>query len=174
MTIKEKIKISQNSNKLTLHTEGLFYKCYNEDAMVFSENIKPYKVVCKFIKTVNQEVLSIGFPKTELKKGSITIEMIKSAIGGSKAEEQEKQLVFSLTDAELKKNYHEWRNDKLQNSKLADKTNNTVSPAKCEASQRLISQGELIAMIQSYDLANSTPMQGIQFIQELKMLIDTS
>jgi hypothetical protein len=33
--MKEKIALSKQVNSLTLHREGIFYKCYNEDAMVF-------------------------------------------------------------------------------------------------------------------------------------------
>ena len=34
MTITEKTQISANNTRFTLYKEGLFYKCYNEDAMV--------------------------------------------------------------------------------------------------------------------------------------------
>jgi len=75
MNIKEKIALSKQVNSLTLHREGIFYKCYNEDAMVFVKQIKPYKVLSKFIKSAGEEVLSIGFPVSELEKGSITTEL---------------------------------------------------------------------------------------------------
>jgi hypothetical protein len=35
MTIAEKVTQSANSTLFTLYKEGLFYKCYNEDAMLF-------------------------------------------------------------------------------------------------------------------------------------------
>ena len=34
--------------------------------MWFVQNVKPYKVTKKFVKTVNQNVYSIGFPQTVL------------------------------------------------------------------------------------------------------------
>ena len=70
MNVKEKIAISKQEDSLTLHQEGMFYKCYNEDAMVFVQKIKPYKVLSKFIKNAGEEVLSIGFPVSELKKST--------------------------------------------------------------------------------------------------------
>ena len=73
MTIKEKISCSSDVTRFTLFKEGLFYKCYNEDAMVFIKCVKSYKVSVKFIKTVNANVYSIGFPASEIEKGSITI-----------------------------------------------------------------------------------------------------
>jgi hypothetical protein len=60
MDVKEKIALSKQEYAITLHREGLFYKCYNEDAMVFVEHVKPYKVVSMFIQNVGEEVLSIG------------------------------------------------------------------------------------------------------------------
>jgi hypothetical protein len=53
MTIAEKIKYSADRTKFTLYKEGLFYKCYNEDAMVFVQKIKEYKVSSKFVKSVS-------------------------------------------------------------------------------------------------------------------------
>jgi len=37
MTILEKIAKGRDKTIFTLHREGLFYRCYNEDAMVFSK-----------------------------------------------------------------------------------------------------------------------------------------
>jgi hypothetical protein len=35
MTLAEKVNQSADGTLFTLHKEGLLYKCYNEDAMVF-------------------------------------------------------------------------------------------------------------------------------------------
>lgn len=56
MTIAEKIQISADETKFTLFKEGLFYKCYNEDALIFTENVKEYKVSAKYIKSVGADV----------------------------------------------------------------------------------------------------------------------
>ena len=44
MTIAEKVSHSANRALVTLYKEGLFYKCYNEDVMVFVIKVKNYKV----------------------------------------------------------------------------------------------------------------------------------
>ncbi len=41
----------------------MFYKCYNEDAMVFSRYIKAYQVSAKYVKSAGSDVLSLGFPE---------------------------------------------------------------------------------------------------------------
>ncbi len=50
MRIAEKIQASADKTLFTLFKEGLFYKCYNEDTMVFAQKIKEYKVSSKFVK----------------------------------------------------------------------------------------------------------------------------
>ena len=44
MTIAEKIEKSRIKTIFTLYREGLFYKCFNEDAMVFVKKVREYKV----------------------------------------------------------------------------------------------------------------------------------
>jgi len=63
MTVQEKISLTAQSNKLVMFKEGMFYKLYNQNAMWFVHQIKPYKVTKKFVKIVNQDVYSIGFRK---------------------------------------------------------------------------------------------------------------
>ena len=65
MTTAEKIALAKSNNYFTLFKEGLFYKCYNEDAMVFVQRLRAYKVSTKFIKIVGDTVYSIGFPVGE-------------------------------------------------------------------------------------------------------------
>ena len=44
MTLAEKVNQSANGTLFTVHKEGLFYKCYNEDAVVYVKKVKNYKV----------------------------------------------------------------------------------------------------------------------------------
>lgn len=73
MTIKEKIEQAALSNKLYFFKEGMFYKMYNQNAMWFTMHVKAYKVHVKFVKTVNQEVYSLGFPQNVLTANSISL-----------------------------------------------------------------------------------------------------
>jgi len=47
MTLKEKVNLAAQPNKLYLFKEGMFYKIYNQNAMWFVNFIKPYKVAIK-------------------------------------------------------------------------------------------------------------------------------
>lgn len=66
MNTKEKIALAANTDEIYLHKEGIFYKLYNQHAMLFTQNIKALKVKAGFIKAVNQVVYSCGFPATIL------------------------------------------------------------------------------------------------------------
>jgi hypothetical protein len=74
MTIKEKIACSSDVSKFTLFKEGLFFKIYNEDAMLFEKHVRNYKINCKFIKNVGSKVYSIGFPASEIENGKLSKE----------------------------------------------------------------------------------------------------
>ena len=86
MTITEKTHNSASHTRLTLYKEGLFYKCYNEDAMVFVHRVRAYKVTAKFIKSVVAEVYSIGFPVSDIKKCSLTLAFISEKIEANNSE----------------------------------------------------------------------------------------
>lgn len=49
MTTAEKIAFAKSNNYFTLFKEGLFYKCYNQDAVVFVTRMKKYKVTINII-----------------------------------------------------------------------------------------------------------------------------
>ena len=72
MTLKEKVNLAAQPNKLYLFKEGMFYKIYNQNAMWFVNFIKPYKVAIKQIKNIQQEVFSIGFPVSYLNSINLT------------------------------------------------------------------------------------------------------
>lgn len=83
MTTVEKIGLAKSNKYINLFMEGLFYKCYNQDVMVFVKNVKQYKVSEKFIKSVGAVVYSIGFPLSEVEKGKLTLEFISERMGDS-------------------------------------------------------------------------------------------
>ncbi|WP_374543042.1 hypothetical protein, partial [Flavobacterium sp.] len=61
MTILDKVTLQQqDTTKIFLFKEGVFYKAYNEGAFLLQD--RNYKVAVKKIKSVENEVLSIGFP----------------------------------------------------------------------------------------------------------------
>lgn len=150
MTIKEKISCSSDVTRVTLFKEGIFYKSYNQDAMVFVKCVREYKVSCKFIKSAGSKVYSIGFPASEIEKGKLILETISEKIRASYYEEEDKRIIFFLKSTTLKSGYLEWQKTiPLENK--PDVTNETNTLYK-------VSENSIYNMIKDYDLANKTPM----------------
>ena len=164
MVIKEKKQYSEDKTVFTLFKEGLFYKCYNEDAMVFSKRVKNYKVNSKYIKSLGAAVFSLGFPVSEVAKGNLSLASVSDKIGANSFEESNGNIVFSLNDMEIKKDYEGWKNT-IQEGIIE------VVKEPATRYQRPPDTARIILMIKNFDLANSTPMQGLTFIQQLKMEI---
>lgn len=166
MTISEKIDNSANHTRFTLYKEGLFYKCHNEDAMVFVKNIREYKVSKNFVKSVGEDVYSIGFPVSEIKKGSLSLANILEKIGAKSFEESGDDVIFILDNAEVKSNYNIWIDTLKQEMPVAM----VKEPESPYMSIDVL--GSITDMIKDFDLANSTPMQGLNFIQQLKSVLN--
>lgn len=66
--LHEILKI-ESSNVGTIHfyREGVFFKAYERSAYLFVTHVKPFMVKKQFVKSVNQEVVSIGFPTNSLR-----------------------------------------------------------------------------------------------------------
>jgi hypothetical protein len=95
MTISEKIHCSADKTTFTLFREGLFYKCYNEDAMVFVLRVKNYKVNSKFVKNTGAAVYSLGFPVSEVVKGNLSLACVSEKIGAKRFEENNGNIVLN-------------------------------------------------------------------------------
>lgn len=159
MTIQEKVKISSEATKLTLFKEGMFYKCYNEDAMVFTQHVKAYKLSRKFVKTVGAELVSIGFPIGKEAVEANSMSDIAKQLGASGYEIANSHVWFTLA-TNLKNDYKKWLsqldyNTPVSNDALLSEPGDLLST-------------NLIIKINEFDLANSTPMQCINFIHLLK------
>ena len=63
MKIKDIHEIEiKNTNSIFLFKEGMFWRCYELSVFYFVKNIKEYRVFRKFVKTVNREIVYLGFP----------------------------------------------------------------------------------------------------------------
>jgi hypothetical protein len=164
MTTVEKIDLAKSNKSFILFKEGLFYKCYNQDAMVFVKYVREYKVSCKYIKSVGSKVYSIGFPASEVEKVKLSFKDISTKIGGKRFEVKSILIVFYLKDTESKKAYKDWVEMQHKN-KIVMQEPETIYP-NTNKSERVL------AMIRNYDLANSTPIDGLLFIQNLKEELD--
>ena len=67
MNLKEKLEAELQDEPLVfLYMEGMFWKAYEQLAMRFTKEVKAYRLQKRFVKTVNSEIVSMGFPNGSL------------------------------------------------------------------------------------------------------------
>ena len=59
---------SKNSDRIYLYPVGGFYRAYEHSAFFFNTQIKNFVVSKRFVKTINHDLVSLGFPINSLKK----------------------------------------------------------------------------------------------------------
>lgn len=55
-----------NTHTIYFYREGVFYKAYDRSAYLFVKYVKPFQIKKRMVKSVRQEVVSIGFPTNSL------------------------------------------------------------------------------------------------------------
>ena len=131
--------------------------------MLFVQRIKAYKISSKFVKSAGAAVLSLGFPLGEVENGNLSLSVISEKIGAKGFKENDRNIVFSLNDAGMKNDYEEWK--ETIHEGIVKEMN---EPALCRHQP---AADEIISMIKNFDLANSTPMDAMRFIHQLKNAI---
>ncbi len=149
MTMQEKINFSAQPKKVYLFKEGLFYKLYNQNAMWFTNHIKAYNVNSKFVKTVKQNVYSIGFPQTVLAKHTA---------------------LSNLKQMQDKGGYLCYQIDTVVNEQAYANWCYTVTTTQAKVQTNTTSQS-IVQQLKAFDVANSTPMQALEFVANLKTLL---
>lgn len=140
MTLKEKIE-RECPTHIHLYREGIFWKLYNQSAFHFSQLIKPYQVKKKYMKTLNMEIVSIGFPQSVLTNALGRLRELSMSVEVGKHE-------IYIVLLEEQNGYDEWFQqfplmEKANTSNLKTNTLNSVSSVSpsCsnEDAQKMIS-----------------------------------
>lgn len=102
---------SVNTDTIYFYREGVFFKAYEHSAYLFVKHVKPFMLKKRIVKSVNQEVVSIGFPtnslhayfeKEKIKENENTAEVvINEAIELSAFDEWRKEIKL-ISDIEKK------------------------------------------------------------------------
>ena len=155
MTANEIIKLeSGNTNNIYLLKEGIFWRAYNKSAMRLCNSLVSYKVNRKYIKKEKQMIFYCGFPENVLDK----IKQQAKEKGFKLQTEDEK--IITVKGVPKKDDYQKW---KVQQ--------NSVKEPEVSCSAKHIKNDDIIRQIREYPLENSTPMQTMLFVQQLKLKI---
>lgn len=105
MTVAEKMREVSSyavEGKLLLFAEGMFWKAYQESAYLFVKHIKNYQVNNSYIKKVQTDVLSLGFPKPSASK----------ILAGFDYKQSDEKIVISFCpETFIETDYLKWRNE---------------------------------------------------------------
>jgi len=157
MGIEEALAKSSESLTIFIVKEALFCNVYEHSAWRFIELIKPYKPIKKRFKKLNMEVVSIGFPKSQLS----AISEIAHQKGFTLAKEESGSLTIQIP-GEPDINFDEWKHKiPLNLSEKSGVTDQSIS----------VNQVELFSIVKEIELftvADHTPMQSMQFLIDLQ------
>ena len=164
MKIKDIIEREEaNKDGILLFKEGYFYRGYNHSAILFVEYIKPIKIINKYFKIIKSEVIYCGFPLSSVKD----IEKISKEKGFDILIKDDDIRINGIVSDKI--DFDEWiQSFKKKNS---EERQLTVHEIQNEYQQQKASSLNLLYQkIIQFPLENKTPMQTMQFVQELKQL----
>lgn len=158
-TIKEKLRLEteKQGNVIILHQEGIFYIAYEHSAWLFCSFVHAFKVKRQYVKCVSQDVVSIGFPMSSLKK-FIDEDSVVADGGIAKVTLPEEKIAFA-------ESFEEWR------SKQASEALCTGDKTGEENVTRELNHSSVIDRIRDFPLECKTPLECMLFLSEIKKLL---
>jgi hypothetical protein len=130
---------------------------YEQSAWRFIELIKPYKPIKKRIKKLNMEVVSIGFPKSQLP----AISEIINKNGFTLTQEESGSLTIKIP-CEPDVNFDIWK----QNLPLNLMEKPVLTDQIISGNQ--VGLYSIVNDVELFSVADHTPMQSMQFLVDLQ------
>ena len=160
MGIQEAVAKSSESLTIYIVEEALFCNVYEQSAWRFVELIKPYKPIKKRVKKLNMDVVSIGFPKSQLP----AISEIARQNGFTLDREESGSLTIQIS-GEPDVNFDEWKQHIPLN--LMEKPGLTDQ----SFSGNQVDLYSIVNQVELFTVADHTPMQSMQFLIDLQKKI---
>jgi hypothetical protein len=157
MTIQESIEQSAEPLTIFIVKEALFCTVYEQSAWLFVHLVRPYKPVKKFVKKLAAEVVSMGFPKSQLQ----AIHSLALDRGWLITDEPGRMII--LVKEEPVVPFQDWK----QSVSLSLDQKSMVSEQPTEYPVRE-AISKIADEIQSYNVADHTPMQSMQFLIDMQ------
>lgn len=152
MNVSDKLAL-ENEEEVILHKEGVFWVAYEMSAYAISQ-VKTLKPTKKYIKIVDQEVVSVGFPAVSLE--TVTNYFVMK--------EQGNTLIMMKTHSTLNQDrFNEWKS-RLPLQQLPP-VKNKIQPVSESMSG---SSHVVFDRIRQFKLYTASPMDCMRFIEELQ------
>jgi len=158
MKLEKILAFSNKSNEIVLLKQALFCKVYEESAWQFCKLIKAYKPVKQYIKKLNKEVISIGFPISVLEN----VKSLAKEKGYEVKQNDNGEIIRINTGVSCEGSFEEWKNSIKARLPIQ---NNNKQASNCSFDRR---KEAIIEKLKEYSLANHTPIETMQFIMQLQ------
>ena len=145
MTIIEKLT-SRKENELRLYKEGVFWVAYEQDAYLVSQ-VKTLKPTKKAIKSIQREIVSVGFPSSSLDGVLSHFPLISRG---------ENLVVMKVDAPVVPSDFENWKKQ----------INLSVHPTRKE--EPAPENQALINRIKAFKLHTASPMDCMRFIEEIQ------
>jgi hypothetical protein len=149
MTVKEKIVLAAQNNKMYCFKEGMFYKVYNQNAMWFVHHVNAYTINSSFVKIGNQNVFTIGFPQHILNTKALPFNL--------KLEQDTITYLCYQT------------NHSLNAQAYVNGYHSTLTTQKRQQSHATTQNRR--QLLKYFDVANNTPLQSLEYIAKFKAML---
>jgi hypothetical protein len=160
MEIEEAVKRSLDDGVIFIVKEALFCQAFEKSAWRFCAFLKPYKAVKKAVKKMKGEVVSIGFPMSQL---PAILEL--SHQNGFSVVGKEAGFITISIPKDPDQAFESWKNDIPLYHKA------TVLPGKNDNIEDRPGLMSIVRDVEAFSVADHTPMQSMQFIMELQTKI---
>ena len=151
MATKSRILEAERSNEnfIDLYREGVFLAAYERSCYAFHLLVRSdYRVIRKYMKSVDAEMVSIGFPATRLEEVVEGREVVATEWGF--------RVILRTDEIPPMEDFEEW---KAQQEEYVPSEKKASKPA---------AKNDLAELIRNYPLENKTPMECMLFLYELK------
>lgn len=148
-----------NTHTVYFYREGVFYKAYDRSAYLFVKFVKPFQIKKRMVKSVKQEVVSIGFPTNSL----------VNYFSSDKIREK-----GNIAEVDLEKNINvdefEWWKSQIPilSEESSAKDQPTASRQSNDVLYNKSSDIEAIMKIKMFPIEGKTPLECMLFLSELK------
>ncbi len=149
MTIKDIFERErENRTKIYLYKEGIFFKAYEQSAFAFATQRRDYMPKAKMVKSINQKIVSLGFPQSALNKYLDRV-----------VKREEKTVVLECDPIDVDR-FQEWK------QKIPFEIE---KPQPTESIQSENSQMKRIfERIRTFPIETKSPMECMLFVSEIK------
>ena len=165
ISITEKV-VHTDAFEVNLYKDGIFWRGYEQSAYAIHQIRPAYQPKKEKIKKVGHEVVSIGFPDGVLKDILLAFELVKR---------EEKKICLKTREPIDLEAFKEWKealstytptceNCKKLTEILNEQSRTAAPQVPTEPTGAMVIYNKVL----HFDLSNSTPMECMAFVSELK------